>query len=183
MPEKIENQTVENITLKDRVECLPQEDLLSKNTENPVEKLRFQELREQRKNKKRLKVVITSYNLWISVLVVFLISASIAFNSSVFKKADYKFFNLAAIASDFVLAQFTSPYVVTIGEYGNVLVAKDEAIKILPQFKQINIKKLDSGIYTFEMERFSSKNKAYALANEFRQDGLDVVHVRYLPKK
>ncbi len=194
MPEKTKNQAVQNITLKDRVDDLSQENLLSKNTENPVEKLRFQELREKIKNKKRLKVVISSYNVWISALVIFLIGASIVLNSSLFKKADYKLFNFAAMSANkisscfsginnFILAQFSSPYVVTIGEYGNVLVAKNEAIEILPQFKQINIKKLDSGIYTFEMERFSSKDKAYALANEFIQSGLDVVHVRYLPKK
>ena len=171
MPEKIENETLQNIKLKDRVDYLPQENLFSKTIENPVEKLRFRELREQRKN-----------NVWISALVILLIS-SIALNSSVLKKADYKFFNLFKNLNDFMLAELNSPYVVTIGEYGNVLVAKDEAIKILPQFKQIDIKKLDSGVYTFEMERFSSKKKAYTLANKFIQDGLDGVHVRYLLKK
>jgi hypothetical protein len=82
---------------------------------------------------------------------------------------------------DFVMNQIKKPYVLTVGEFGNSALAKDEATKLLPKFKEITIKQLDTGIYVFEIERFSSKTKAYLTAGKFIQDGLDSVHVRYLP--
>ncbi len=183
MTEKINNEAIQGITLKDRVEYVSDDSVLKKNTENPVEKLQFQEILQKRKTYKIPKSVLSQNNVWIPLLVVCLIWVSMTLNSSFFKQADLKLFNSVKNLNNFALAQFSSPYVVTIGEYGNVSVAKDEAIKILPQFKQIDIKKLDSGLYTFEMDRFTSKNKAYNLAGKFTQDGFDAVHVRYLPKR
>ncbi len=122
--------------------------------ENPIEKLSFEEDKVEVKNHK-----FVYYSL-----VVALIGFSMFLNA----------------CPTFFTDQIKSPYVVTIGEFKTFPSAKEEAIKLLPRFKQINIKQLMSGLYTFEMERFTSKDKAYLLANEFMHDGLNVVHVRYL---
>ncbi|OGI20068.1 MAG: hypothetical protein A3B68_00495 [Candidatus Melainabacteria bacterium RIFCSPHIGHO2_02_FULL_34_12] len=153
----------ESVTVNEKIEI---------EIENPIEKLRFK--KNQIKKKTNLQLIS-------SLAVFILISSSIILNSFFLKTLDPKLFELFSTISEFLHVPMSKPYVVTVGEYGNLSVAKDEAIKLLPKFKQIDIKKLDNGIYTFEMERLGSKSKAYSFAKELTQDGFDAVHVRYLP--
>ena len=189
---ELEKEILKNIKLKDRLDYISRNVFPVEKVENPVERLTFHEVRKRYKKKTDKKTFFFSYNFWLFLLVVFLISSSILFNSLFVEKYDRQVFKSISTVVSFpgnvfsnlknsIIAQLSKPYVVTIGEYGNFGVAKDEAIKLLPQFKQIDIKKLKNGIYTFEIERFSSKEKAYSLAKEFTLDGLDGVHVRYLP--
>ncbi|MBI2995970.1 MAG: hypothetical protein HYY52_04625 [Candidatus Melainabacteria bacterium] len=159
--------------LKDTLESLNKNLSFDKNTENPFYKLAFKE------NK------VKKNNLWLMFLIISLISVSIFFNSFFLKKLDPLIINTVttsvSLLKEFYRGLFDKSYVLTIGKYGDLLIAKEEAIKLLPQFKQINIKQLNTGIYVFEVERFGSKKKAYLTANKFIQDGFEEVHVRYLP--
>ena len=189
--EKIfENRSVQ---LKDRVESLNKSFETNEDTENPIEKLQFRRIKRNKK-KKNLINVIFSYNFWLSLVVMSLIVISILLNSYFLERLDPVLFKTISNSfsvskeflsspTNFIIDQITNPYVVTVGEYGNAAIAKDEAIKLLPKFKQVNIKQLNSGIYTFEMEGLSSKKKAYELAQKFIHDGYEAVHVRYLPNQ
>ena len=132
---------------------------ITNTVENPIEKLNFKEEKFEED-----KIEVKNHKFIYYSLVIVLIGFSMFLNA----------------CPTFFVDQIKSPYVVTIGEFKTFANAKEEAIKLLPTFKQIEIKQLMSGVYTFEMERFSSKDKAYSLANEFMQDGLNSVHVRYL---
>ena len=153
-------------------------------TENPLERLSFRKYRKKQKTR-------FSSNFYLFIFVALLLSASIVLNKFFLEKLDPKLFKITSTSTsfiksifvssqDFVIGQLEKPYVLTIGEYGNFSIAKEEAFKLLPKFKQIHIKQLNSGVYTFEMERFASKKKAYFAAEKFMKEGFDVVHVRYL---
>lgn len=155
--------------------------------ENPYETLVFRNKIRRKKNNNSLR-----FNFLLILLIVTLITSSILLNNFFTKSLDPVIFKLLSFPhlvqegnilspKDFVMNQIKKPYVLTIGEFGNSALAKDEASKLLPKFKEITIKQLDTGIYVFEIERFSSKKNAYLAAGEFIQDGLDSVHVRYLP--
>ena len=191
---KKESKTIRNIKLKDRIDSLEQEFLIGNNTKNPYEELVFPESRKKQNISNQIIDVLFSYNFGLFLLIFFLLSVSILFNRFFLEKLDPKLFkiisasssltkNIAVSSRTIVFDQINKPYVVTLGEYGNLAIAKEEAIKLLPIFKQVNIRKLESGIYTFEIERFASKKKAYLLADEFMQKDFDAVHVRYLSEK
>ena len=194
---KNESEKLDNIKLKDRLEYLDKGVFEYTNTENPFDKLTFQ---EYKKNKKKHKVrngileYFSSYNFILFLLVVFLLSASILFNRVFLEKLDPKIFKMISqsvffakeiflLPESFLIDQIKKPYVVTLGEFGNFAIAKEEAIGLLPKLKQVDIKQLNGSIYTFEVERFASKKKAYSLADNFIKDGFDTVHVRYLPEQ
>lgn len=164
----------------DRVESVETKDP-SFSTDNPVSKLQFQTLQRKKTNKINFLNIFLSNNSWMFVPALILIFTSISLNKLLLEKLDPGIFTAMSFSKSLVLDQFTKPYVVTLGEFGNLGIAKEEAVKLLPQLRQVNIKQLKSGIYTFEIERFSAKKKAYFLADEFMQKGFDVVHVRYLP--
>lgn len=160
------------------------------NTENPLQNLTFSNIEQLRKASKDA----TYRNLLLFIIFVFLMTASVLLNGTLLKKCDPKIFN--AIASyvqhsknlvfsskQFLYEQTNKPYILTVGEYGELTLAKEEAIKLLPEFKQIDIKKLDNGMYTFQIERFSSKKEAYADADKYAKNGFSSVHVRYLPNQ
>lgn len=194
LEEKLKNKLNEkslsdlkNVKLSDTLESFSKE--ISMNTENPVDRLSFSSVR------KRKDIKIKNYsNLGLLLITVCLICLSIFFNSYFIEKIDpvlFKTFSSMSTAvnenafepgrlvSDLIMR----PYVVTIGEFGNYSIAKDEAIRLLPTLKQIQIKELESGVLTFEIERLGSKKNAYSLANELIQRGFESVHVRYLPRK
>lgn len=149
----------------------------STNVKNPIDKLSFNEL--EKETKKYSNSVFTFYTNWIFLLVVVLLSSSILLNKYLLKNLDPIIIKSMSTAKSFFTDYLKKPYVLTIGEYGNFDVAKEEAIKLLPEFKYIDIKELNGGLYTFEIERFSSKGKAYEVAHKFMYDGYDAVHVRY----
>ena len=134
------------------------------NTENPVDKLKFYKKENESKpaiDKERLIFILSK--IIMLIFTVMLLLGSVFLNSLVF-------------LSD-------KCYVVTIGEYGNMEIAKNEAIKFLPELKQIHITELDSGIYTLEIEKLSSKTEAYKLAQKLTEQDFDSVHVRHLPER
>lgn len=161
---------------------------------NPLSELYFKEIKKINKSRAKSKSSNRYFKFWLLLLVLFLVSSSILLNSLFLEKYDPAIFKAVKTATSllgeiykgsraYITDQITKPYVVTVGEYGNVAIAKDEAIKLLPELKQIDIKKLDSGMYTFEIEKLGSKKEAYMLARKFTQSGFDAVHVRYLPNQ
>ncbi|MBI3590453.1 MAG: hypothetical protein HY094_03620 [Candidatus Melainabacteria bacterium] len=180
------------VKLKDRLEYLDKGIFEDTSVENPFDKLTFREYKKKYETKNNVLGYFSSYNFGLFVLVVFLLSTSILFNRVFLEKLDPKIFKVAFRSVSFTKKAFVSswnffvdqikkPYVVTLGEFGNFAIAKEEAIAKLPKLRQVDIKQLNGGIYTFEIERFASKEKAYSLANGFIKDGFDAVHVRYLP--
>lgn len=143
---------------------------------------------------KRVSKSTNKRNLIVLSLCVFLLSSSIMLNSFFIKTIDpivvsvvsmpYKITaGVASLMNKLFYNFAVKPYVVTVGEYGNLAVAKDAAVSLLPRFKQINIIELDSGFYTFEIQRFASKSEAYKTAKRFLKEDLDTVHVRYMRTK
>ena len=171
LKKKEEKEIAEDAKLKDRIaQPINEQLLLTQNVENPVEQLRFKKYKKKNKT-----------NFYLSVCVLVLIGLSILLNAFFLNKIEPLVFEFFSSPQNFVIQQFSKPYVVTIGEFGNVAIAKDEAICLLPKLRQIEIKQLESGIYTFKMEQFGLKKNAYELANKLTQDGFEAVHVRYLP--
>lgn len=150
-------------------------------TKNPFDKLSFEdeEIFEIKKQKP-LSLIKTRLLLFAFIVILssFLLNPFLAktIDPLIFKTISMPF---TAIET-FYFDQITKPYVLTVGEYGNLSIAKSEAVKLLPILKQVNIKELSSGIYTFEIERYSSKKKAYKALSKLEQGGFEVVHVRYL---
>ena len=178
-------QEVKQIKLKDTLYMIHDESSIK--TENPVNKLKFSNYGKTKKNK-------IGFNFWLALIILFFFINSILLNSFFLKNLDPLLFNVCKKSVAFLnnsfftvqglfTDQLSRPYIVTIGEYGNVAVAKEDAVRFLPKLKQINIKELKSGVLTFEIERFGSKSEAYKLAYELKQDGFEAVHVRYLPGK
>ncbi len=153
----------------------------SSNTKNPLESISFENEIDE--------IELVEVPFWnkitfkAGVFVTVVISLSLLLNPF-FKKIDPIFFKIASAPftgiNSYFFDQLHKPYVLTVGEYGNLAIAKSEALKLLPVYKQINIKQLQSGLYTFEIERFTSKRKAYKAFSKLEQSGLYAVHVRYL---
>lgn len=183
----VRNANIGNIKLKDRLDCLNKELFMLK-TWNPTENLKLM-LDEKQKQK---FIISNKRNLILFAFVGILFFASASLNSHFSGKYDAAFIRAISLpfvntaqflvaGKSFIFDNLTSPYVVTVGEYGNIGVAKDEAKKLLSQFRQIDIREISKGVYTFEITRFSSKEKAYELADKLTLDDLSAVHVRYLP--
>ena len=171
MTKKTEKELLEYINLQNKLELLNKNTGFEKNIKNPFETLTFNNGKTKIENKK------ISYKLWFSILVVLLLVISVLFNRVISLKFDpvlYKtIYNLSA--------QIHKPYVVTIGNFETFDLAKSKAIELLPRLRQINIKQLPTGNYTFEIDSYGSKEKAYSVSQGFIQDGFESVHVRYLP--
>lgn len=138
-------------------------------TSNPVEGLHFDNY-EKNTTYKRSGV----FTFLIVSIILLSMTTSLCFNSLQ---------NCFIIFKSTLVDLITCPYVVTIGEYKDFKIAKENAIKLLPKLRQINIKQFKNGIYTFEMDRLNSKKEAYLLAKKFLDAGFDSVHVRYLPNQ
>ena len=186
---KKENKNALNVKLKDRLDYLDKSIFYDTKTENPVEKLSFNDTKKI--NKISILSQLNFKEISLFLLIVVLLSSSIVLNGTLVNKFDpqvYKLFSSVSgllkngvdLKKNIFVDCFTKPYVVTVGEYGNFAIAKEEAIKLLPKLRQVDIKKLKSGIYTFQISRFVSKKSAYLLADDFMRDGFDAVHVRYL---
>lgn len=158
---------LKNSELKDKLDFVDELNILK--TENPVFKLSF-----QKPNKR---------NVYLSLIVICLIGLSILSNMFFLEKFDRIVINFFSHPQSYIYNLVNKPFVVTIGEYGNLGVAKDEAIRLLPKLKQIKITQLNSGIYTFELDRFAFKEEAYSLAKMCEIEDFDAVHVRYLPSQ
>ena len=171
MTEKTEKELLEYIKLKNKLDSLNQSPDFEKNIKNPFETLAFNKVRTKIKSKKIL------YKFWFLILVVLFLAASVLFNGVISSKFDPAVYKLINNLSD----QINKPYVITIGNFENFETAKSKAIDLLPKLRQINIKQLPTGSYTFEIDKCGSKEKAYSIANEFTHDGFESVHVRYLP--
>lgn len=113
-------------------------------------------------------------NLKLALIVLFLIAFSFILNPFFSK-------NIEPVILKFCTLSFSKPYILTSGEFKTFAIAKEKAIKLLPELKQININQLNSGAYIFEIDKFSSKEVAYREAAKLKQDGFESVHVRYLP--
>ncbi|OGI09736.1 MAG: hypothetical protein A3I68_05200 [Candidatus Melainabacteria bacterium RIFCSPLOWO2_02_FULL_35_15] len=171
MTEKTKKELIEYIKLKDKLEYLNKNLTLEKNIKNPFETLIFN------KAETKIKRKGISYKFWFLVLVVLFLTTSILFNKTISLKIDpvlYKFINHLS-------TQLNKPYVVTIGNFESFDLAKSRAVEFLPKLRQINIKQLPTGNYTFEIEKCGSKEKAYSISKEFIQNGFEPVNVRYLP--
>ncbi len=173
MSNKTEKELLEYIKLKNNLEFLNKNPDFEKETKNPFETLTFNNVRTEIKNKKG------SYKFWFLVLVVLFLTISILFNEIISSKFDPVLYKLINNLSN----QVNKPYVVTIGNFENFAVAKSKAIELLPKLKQINIKQLPTGNYTFVIDKYGSKEKAYSVLTEFTHDGFESVHVRYLPNQ
>lgn len=182
---------IEGITLKDRLDR-SNRNLINIYSKNPVRSSLEQSVELSSAVKFLPKDSIVKRNFTLLVLVVCLLGISVLLNSFFASKVDPLLVSVTSkpvvivsksvgFIKELFFDVFQKPYVVTVGEYGNLAIAKDEAEKLLPRFKQINIKELESGIYVFEIERLSSKKNSYKLANILRKDDLQDVHVRYLP--
>ena len=171
MPEKTEKELLEYINLKNKLEFLNKNTVFEKKTKNPFETLTFDNTKTEIKKKK------ASYQFWILILIVVSLTVSVLFSRVISSKFDPSLYKLINNLS----AQVNKPYVVTIGNFEDFDIAKSKAIELLPKLRQINIKQLPTGNYTFEIDRLASKEKAYSIANEFKHDGFEPVHVRYLP--
>ena len=173
MTKKTEKELLEYINLKNKLELLNKNTGFEKNIKNPFETLTFN---DSVRTKVRKKI---SYKLWFSILIVLLLVTSVLFNRVISLKFDpvlYKAINNLS-------AQISKPYVVTVGNFESFDLAKSKAIELLPKLRQINIKQLPTGNYTFEIDKYGSKEKAYSVSQEFIQDGFESVHVRYLPSQ
>ena len=171
MTEKTKKELLGYIELKNKLELLDKNPAFEKNTKNPFETLTFDNTKTEIKKKKK------SYKFWILVLIVLFLIISVVFNSFISSKFDPALYSLINNLSN----QINKPYVVTVGNFEDFETAKSKAIELLPKLRQINIKQLPTGNYTFEIDKCGSKEKAYSIANEFTHDGFQSVHVRYLP--
>ena len=174
-----------DIKLKDQLDSVSKNSLIK--SLNPIENLSFQDVAEDKK-------ISGNVNFFLVLFVVVLLSASVLLSSYFSKNLDpvlYKSVSSCLFCvkgnidgvKNIVTESLTSHYVVTVGEYGNMVIAMEEAKRLLPKLKQIYIKELESGILTLEIDRSGSKKEAYKLAGKLMQDGFEVVHVRYLPDK
>ena len=169
MQKKTDKELLEYIKLKDKLELFNKNPSFEKKTENPFETLTF--------NKAKTKSKKISYKFWFSILIVLFLTVSVLFNGVISSKFDPVLYKLINNLSN----QIHKPYVVTIGNFEDFDTAKNKAIELLPKLRQINIKQLPTGNYTFEIDKYGSKEKAYSVSSEFIQDGFESVHVRYLP--
>lgn len=167
--------------LKDRLEFSSSISESDSITKSPFEKLDLEEEEISAPLRQPLISVVKIRLMGIALVVVLVSFLLSPFLSKQIDPLVFKVLSMPFVAvENFCFDQVAKPYVLTVGEYGNFSIAKSEAIKLLPILKQVNIKQLSSGIYTFEIERFSSKKKAYKSLTKLEQGGFEVVHVRYL---
>ena len=167
-----------NIKLVDRLDYTNQNEF-KVDVSNPARKLRFQTYKQNI----YLPEVAGHKNTIVFSVVIALLLISALFNNTFSRNLDTQLMNFFANCQSFLVDNTTAPYVVTIGEYGNFAIAKEEAKDLLPKLRQLDIKEISPGVYTFEISRFNSKKKAYKLAKELIRDDLGSVHVRYLPNQ
>lgn len=179
MQKKTEKELLEYIKLKDKLEFLNKNSSFEKKIKNPFETLTFNSQQIEVKNKKKKSIFLFSYKFWFLLLVLFSLMVSVFFSSLISSKLDPSLYKVINGLSD----QINKPYVLTVGNFENFDLAKSKAIDLLPKLRQINIKELPTGNYTFEIDRYGSKEKAYSGAKEFTHDGFESVHVRYLPSQ
>ncbi len=173
MQKKTEKELLEYIKLKNKLESLNKNPIFEKKIKNPFDTLTFTETNNQEKKISS----ITSYKFWFLLLIASLLIVSVLFNSVISSKLDpflYKTMNN-------LTNQISKPYVVTIGNFDTYASAKNKAIELLPKLRQIEIIQLPTKNYAFEIEKLSSKEKAYSVARDFKHDGFEFVNVRYLP--
>ena len=173
MQKKTEKELLGYIELKNKLEFLDKNPAFEKNIKNPFETLTFDNAKAEIKKKK------ISYKFWVVILIVLFLTVSVLFNGMISSKFDPELYKLISNLS----AQINKPYVVTIGNFESFDLAKSKAIELLPKLRQIDIKQLPTRNYTFEIDKYGSKEKAYSIANEFTHDGFESVHVRYLPAR
>lgn len=158
---------------------------LSSETVNPVDELSYKE-----------EVLVTPNSIFkiASVLaIVTFFSLSILFNNYFASKVDPVL--ISSISSNSLLAKtfqapknfifnrVNQPFVVTVGEYSTLDLAKEKAKEILSTFRQININELPSGNYALELSRYSSKKDAQSYLTQLQSDSrLDSLMIRYIPK-
>ena len=168
-----------NIKLVDRLDFTNQYTLNKINVKNPARKLR---LKSYKQNIYAPKTFGYKNRIVFAVVIVLLLASAI-FNNTFSRVLDAQLMNFFGACKGFLVDNATAPYVVTIGEYGNFAIAKEEAKNLLPKLRQLDIKEISPGVYTFEIDRFNSKKNAYKLAKELIRDDLSSVHVRYLPSQ
>ena len=156
------------VKLKNNAKIFTPDTLSIPRTKNPVDALELKDEIEVESG------VESNKSLKFALLVLLLVSLSFVLNPFFSKK-------LEPLAFKYLSMPFNKPYILTVGEFKSFAIAKDRAINLLPELKQINIKQLATGTYTFEIEKFTSKEKAYKEYTRLKQDGFDSVHVRYLP--
>ena len=176
MSKKTEKDLQEYIKLKNKLELLNTSASFEKKTKNPFEALTFNEANFG-VEEKRKTAFVWSYKFWFSLLVLLLLTVSVLFNSAISLRFDPVLYKVISNLS----ALINKPYVVTVGNFESFEIAKSKAIELLPRLKQINIKQLPTGNYTFEIEKCGSKENAYSIAGEFTHGGFGPVNVRYLP--
>ena len=156
--------------------------LIDSKVENPVEKLNF-EFGVIRKKRKKPKI---SFQFVLAIVSALFVLLSISLNTVFLKKIDPSIGILTMTKNflfspvEFAKCIICKPYAITIGEYGNLLIAKEEAIKLLPLFKAVDLKQLKSGLYTIEISRFSSQKKANAEIEKIRRYNIENLKIRYL---
>ncbi len=175
MSNRSQDELIEYINLKNKLEQLNKNPVLEKKTKNPFDELVFPET----VNHKGKRIFLISYKFWFVLLIILSFSVSILFNRFISTKIDPVIYGLMKNP----VSQINKPYVVTLGNFKNYQIAKNKAVELLPKLRQINIKQLPTGNYTFEIDSFPSKEKAYSIAEDFKQDGLEPVNVRYLPNQ
>lgn len=166
---------IKNIKLIDRLDYTNQ-NTFKIDVKNPTRKLQFQSYKQN-----YVPETVEYKNTIVFAVVVVLLLISAVFNNTFSRNLDINLVNFFATCKNFLVDNTTAPYVVTIGEYGNFAIAKEEAKDLLPKLRQLDIKEISPGVYTFEISRFNSKKKAYKLAKELIRDDVSSVHVRYLP--
>lgn len=159
--------------------------------QNPIDKLNLEETNWFTDEQFIKGNYLFILKLFLLLFIVFLLFSSIFLNRYFKENVDPKLYSFLKVKYVFVRNSFSDiqnkiidhvkkPYVLTSGEYADFNSAKDAAVNLLPKFKVINIKQLNNGIYTLEIERFSSKKQAYENASLIKnQKGL-FVNVSYL---
>lgn len=161
-------------------------------TKNPIDKI-LDKSKEIVQEKPKALAFYFDYRVWIFIIVVVIFSLAISLDNLFLRKIDLKFFSGVTKAvrlvnrTGFLLEEAfinysEKPFVVTIGEFKTIEEAKDEAVRLLPSLKQINIELLDNGYYVFVIDKLSSKKHAYEFAKELKDKNISSVKVRYLRK-
>ena len=181
------NELIKYAKLKKGLDFLEANTPFNEKIKNPYDELAFNTTKQKVLQSKGLNK-FSSYRFWLILISVFLLLTSIYLNQLVSTRIDLVMLPWIGQASfipkpckQFIFEQIKKPYVITLGHFSNFDTAKEKAIELLPRLKQIDIKQLPTGSYTLEIERFSSKEKAYVLLKQIKQDGFQGVNVRYLP--
>ena len=174
-------ELIKYISFKNKLDNLNSNLFLKrKKIKNPFEELVFNESLSLKREKKNNSFLL-SYRSFLLALTIALLFVSVFQSSFLSKKSDPLLLSFFQALENIFSRQINKPYIVTVGEFSDFQTAKQRAINLLPKLRQIEIKKLPTGVYTFEMEKFTSKEKAYSLSKQFIQNGFESVHVRYLP--